>query len=752
MTSIKKLLYNLAVVSMTCSLLVSCSMEEPFKAGGEGTLSLTTDIRGNVVKTRAIAADELTALRNKCVVYIENNQGVIRKYKGLDNIPSEIKLRTGSYVAEAWSGDSVSASFDSKFYRGWQRFEMQEGANSLTLRCNIANVIVSVDPASLDVNLTDMKVTFSHSRGELVFDRTNIEAGAKGYFMMPNADKNLTYKVEGKKSSGEAYEKTGVIENVQRAHEYAMTITEEEAPVTEGGALIRLTIADIPVIEEEVEIFTAPAIRGVDFDIESQVVSKDHNFQDTRVYIRGYFGLGSVIMTVSDNFTDLQSGMNLTEGSVQTDLSAKGIRVERRTSTDAATSLESGVVTVDEMYVTFSKAFLDALADSDEEYKITFEATDARHNTTIASLRFANTENAEEHLAPVGLVDADVFANDMLAVRATRATLSANVFDPAAAQNYGIKYREQGASEWTAAYPASGARAKHTRATVIPYSVTVTGLNPGTTYEFIAFCDGFDGSDVQTFTTETPFASIPNGSFEDWSTYSASTLLGTKNVTLPWSVGDKEASFWGSGNEGSATANKTLTNKTTDMLNSGTYAVKLQSDEALSILAAGNIFIGHYVETDGTNGVLSLGREYNGTHPDKMTMWVNYRPATGVKVNKGEEANVPDGFAGGSDHGQIYVALTTAPVEIRTNPSKRKLFDAEGDETVLAYGQVTWTEAFGPDGQLQKIEIPFTYNERAKTKKPVYLVMVASASKYGDYFSGAKGSVIYLDDVELVYE
>jgi len=340
----------------------------------------------------------------------------------------------------------------------------------------------------------------------------------------------------------------------------------------------------------------------------------------------------------------------------------------------------------------------------------------------------------------------------MLAVRATRATLSANVFDSAIAQNYGIKYREQGASEWTAAYPASGARAKHTRATVIPYSVTVSGLKPGTTYEFIAFCDGFDGSDVQTFTTETPFASIPNGSFEDWSIYSASTMLGTKDVTLPWSVGDKEASFWGSGNEGSATANMTLTDKSTDMTHSGTYSARFASNTAFNIIAAGNIFIGHYVTTDGTNGILSLGREYNGTHPDKLTVWANYRPASGVSVKEGNEGFVPENFAGGTDHGQIYVALTTEPVEIRTNPKNRKLFDAENDETVLAYGQVTWTEAFGPDGQLQKIDIPFVYNDRAKTKKPKYLIMVASASKYGDYFSGAKGSVMYLDDVELVYE
>ncbi|MDE5849508.1 MAG: PCMD domain-containing protein, partial [Muribaculaceae bacterium] len=104
-----------------------------------------------------------------------------------------------------------------------------------------------------------------------------------------------------------------------------------------------------------------------------------------------------------------------------------------------------------------------------------------------------------------------------------------------------------------------------------------------------------------------------------------------------------------------------------------------------------------------------------------------------------------------TDHGQIYVALTTEEVEIRTNPKDRKLFESN-DPVVLAYGQVTWTGNFGPDGQLQEIEIPLEYNDRAKKAKPTHLVIVCSASKYGDYFSGSKNSVMYVDDFELIYE
>lgn len=743
-----------ALAFAALALFPSCAMDDPFAEGGEGTLSLTADIRGDVKKTRAVAEDELASLREKCVVYIENDKGLIRKFKGLDNLPAQITLRTGSYVAEAWSGDSVSASFSQKFYRGWQRFDINEGANSLTLRCNIANVLVSVDPASLDVSLDDLKVTFWHSRGELVFDESNIST-AKGYFMMPNADKDLSYKVEGKNSAtGAAYVKQGTIPNVQRAHEYCLSLSQNPSDVTEGGALIRLVIQDIPVIEETVEIFTAPSFTGDGFDIADQVVSLDRNFRDTRVQVRGYYGLASLTADFSENFQDLVSGQNLLEGSVITDLLAKGIRVEKVSSIDAAAAADGTQVPVDEVFVTFSKAFLDALPVSDSEYKVTFHAVDGLHKESSATLRIANDASAVEHMAPVSTVDAPDPQNDPMAILATKATLKANVNTPEAT-GFGVQYRRQGESAWLSAYPAAASQAAARRtarasSASSSYTVQLTGLTPGTTYEFRAFADGYDKGEIKTFTTESVFQ-IPNASFENWSTYSASTLFGTKSVVLPWSVGDKDASFWGSGNEGSATANITLTDKSTDMVHSGTYSARLATNSAVGVIAAGNIFVGTYVKTDGTNGVLSLGREYNGSHPSKLRVWMNYRPASGVTIKSGNESYVDDMVSGGTDQGQLYIALTDGPVDIRTNPSNRKLFNPD-DEQVLAYNQFTWKEAFGPDGQLQMFELPLIYNERANTKRPTHIVIVASASKFGDFFSGAKGSVFYFDDFELIYE
>lgn len=73
--------------------------------------------------------------------------------------------------------------------------------------------------------------------------------------------------------------------------------------------------------------------------------------------------------------------------------------------------------------------------------------------------------------------------------------------------------------------------------------------------------------------------------------------------------------------------------------------------------------------------------------------------------------------------------------KLEIKSSNQKLFNPD-DACILAYGQLTLTENFGPDGGLEKIEIPIEYYDRAKNHKPKYLVIVCSASKYGDYFSG----------------
>lgn len=760
-----------AAVGLMAAGGASCSMESPFGdvEKGMGALHLSTDIKGKTVTRAEIDVEEMKSLRERAVVYIErkntnsDRHDVIRKYMGLENIPGDIALSKGNtYLAEGWTGDSVSASFDAKFYRGKTEEFQVEDQTTVVLKLNIANVLVSFAPETFELGLSDLTMTVGHSRGELTFS-DSAEGGSTvhntGYFMMPSTDTSLSYTVSGKTASGETITREGVIENVQRAHQYQIRLKGNNNSEW-GSGLIRIEIEDIPVIEEEVEIFGRPIIQGVEFDLAEQVVGTPGSFDEKIVYVCGYNALSSVTVSGDKAPSAIKNLANhdLTNNDQEEAAAFEniGIHIDHVRKEDAATG-----VMLDEYTLYFRKSFFDGLPESGEEYVIELSAVDRNGKRADATMRIANTDSAVEVLAPVEVAPVPDAASDPMAVTGSEATLTGYLFN-ADAQDFGIAYRESGTSEWikVSAKDSGSAARRHlrslspmqmaTRAERVSFTVKLKGLKPATAYEYKAYCDDYMNESVRTFTTESPF-NIPNASFEEWSTYSAKTMLGTKTVTLPGAEGDKNLSCWGSGNEGAATASMTLTDKSTDMTHSGNYSARLESKSAMGVIAAGNIFVGSYVETDGTNGVLSLGREYNGSHPAKLRVWANYRPASGVKVKSGNEGYVPENFSGGKDHGQIYVALTTEPVEIRTNPKKLKVFDAVNDPTVLAYGEKTWTDNFGADGKLESVEIPIEYNSRALTQSPRYLIIVVSASKYGDYFSGAPGSVFYLDDFELVY-
>ena len=75
--------------------------------------------------------------------------------------------------------------------------------------------------------------------------------------------------------------------------------------------------------------------------------------------------------------------------------------------------------------------------------------------------------------------------------------------------------------------------------------------------------------------------------------------------------------------------------------------------------------------------------------------------------------------------------------------------DWETDPRVIAYGSLPNEQNVHSNGQWKEVNIPLVYRDLAK--KPTHLLIVFSASKYGDYFHGGKGSVLYVDDFSLEY-
>lgn len=738
MKSINKHIILLACAGMAAAGFQSCVSEEPF-GSEDGAVRVKMVINNDLTRAETDNID----LGATTVLYISNSKGLVRKYQGQANIPEKIELKGGHYLAEAWAGDSVSASFDKKFYQGSSEFDINGGDTEVTLRCGIANVVASINKQSAEsVGVDDLKITIGHTRGTLDFTKDNLDA--KGYFMMPNSDKNLTYTISGTNKDGNAFNVSGEIPEVKKGHEYILNISNNPTYDEIGGAFLLITIDDREIlVESEVTILGRPDIKGVGFDISKQLFAAKGEFKDATIKIKAFGGLKNLfvaseqweVLGLPSSEIDL---LNLTSSAAE-EMKAKGFESE------IIENKEKNTITA---YLYLKAAYLNSLNDGN--YEMNISATDTYGKSAQSTLRIGVGAGHEIIDDPV-VIDA-AGDGDLTLIGARSATLTGQVID--ATLTPSLEYRESGTDNWTSVSLeniASLKRKSMKKAEGQKFKVTLKNLKPGTRYEYRAATSAFT-SESQFFTTESEFT-FPNASMEEWSTYSAQTMLGKRNVVFPGS--GSAPTFWDSGNEGAATANKTITDKSTEMLHSGTYSVRLGSTSALGILAAGNIFIGDYVKTDGTNGVLSLGREYNGSHPSKLAVWVNYRPGV-VDVIEDKNKSFLDFVKNENDHGQIYIALTTAPIEIRTNPDKRKLFPTKsGDEDfdkIVAYGQITWKEAFGADGTLERVEIPFVYNANAKSTKPLYVIVVCCASKFGDFFSGSSKSVMYLDDFELVYE
>ena len=303
----------------------------------------------------------------------------------------------------------------------------------------------------------------------------------------------------------------------------------------------------------------------------------------------------------------------------------------------------------------------------------------------------------------------------------SRATVSGKV---QSGKTPNVEYRKDSETLWNTVASSNISISGNT------FTATLTGLSAATKYKYRVGTDGNMGEE-QSFTTvaATP---LENGSMEEWSQEG--------KQYNPWASGDD--SFWGTGNPGAAAFIGNLTTPTDESV-SGKAAL-LETKNAIIKLGAGNIFTGDFA-LDGLNGLLHFGRPFS-SFPTALRLYYKYTPATINMI--GDDVGDLANLKGETDICQIYIALSdkSEPYEIRNNPKNRQLFDPN-DENIIAYGEFTSSETVT---SYKKLEIPLEY--RATGRTPKYIIIVASSSKYGDYYIGGVGSKLWLDEMELVYD
>ena len=102
---------------------------------------------------------------------------------------------------------------------------------------------------------------------------------------------------------------------------------------------------------------------------------------------------------------------------------------------------------------------------------------------------------------------------------------------------------------------------------------------------------------------------------------------------------------------------------------------------------------------------------------------------------------------GQMDQCQILVFLTDWDKQFRVNTNIKQFVDLENDPGIIALGQLNSSRI---DDDYVSFTLPLVY--RSNTRIPKYIVVAGASSRYGDYFTGGRGSVLLIDEFELIYD
>lgn len=287
----------------------------------------------------------------------------------------------------------------------------------------------------------------------------------------------------------------------------------------------------------------------------------------------------------------------------------------------------------------------------------------------------------------------------------------------------GVEYKKAEETEWTQARDISVAG--------VGITARLSGLAPGTAYE----CRVRDGEEVSAsmpFQTAKP-VQPDNLNFDSWH-------AGGK-VWNPWAEGGTRV--WDSANK--ATASFTGSATTPDegyvaVSGPGKKACRMESSFAVVKFAAGSVFTGEFVKLQGLGAELSWGIPFTGK-PVSLKGYAAYKSTAITDTDTAHSA-----LMGQPDTGHILIALTDWAEPFHVVSSTNTYVDFDNDPAIIAYGRYALPES--TSGYVS-FDLPLEYRS---SRTPKYLVIVASSSALGDYFTGGRGSTLWVDELELVYD
>ena len=708
---------NRSIRYITLTLLavlsaLSCTRKETgwLLSRGEGLLTLEFGFDPSLtVSTRAGEDDGDMTFK---VEVIDFQSGVIVKtvedHHTLQDAP--ISLREGRYIVRASNGTDVDAAFGAPYYEGRDTVEIVEGTGtSSVITCALANVRVTVsfsDAVRDNFSKYPVTVTNELPGGSLTY--AGETAASAGYF---KATGTLVWSITLTNNDGVEYPPlTRAIDNVRPRDSYNIhfDIDGSGSAEPQGGTALRIVVDDSVNEQEHLLDISLNKAPEPTVSEASGVSLEDVLRAPQGAGLLGLFNVkaeaGFKRVTLTHKSEEVAAlgipySVSLLEPSA-------GVREAASAAGLTWTDFREGDTRFD---LDMRRLFSETLPIG--TYEWAFNILDQQSQYVSVAVTVKVVPDVE-----VSTVRVNPWARSAY-VHARYNTES----EPA---GMGFQWRTAG-GEWN---DFQGSLTKDGTA----FSARITGLEPQTEYEVRAVTAAEQSDDnILTFTTEAA-EQLPNFNFDSW----------YKNGKEWYANTDLETGyFWDSGNKGANTLSEINPTSPEETFVVSGKAARLESKYVIIAFAGGNIYSGSFGAVSGLGASINFGRPYT-CRPSALHGWYSYAPK---EINRTKAPY--DYMKGDMDVAKIYVALTdwSAPFVVNTNDGT--FFDVN-DPSVIAYGELE--DGTGTGGEYKEFTIDLEY--RDLERKPTHVLVVATASKYADYFTGGEGSLMYIDEFEFVFE
>ena len=722
------------VFSMHLLLLVllvsSCSRrQETFYEPGKGGVRI--DLTTELPATRA----ELDTVANPLnvddfKVEIINSKGVIFKrwntyaeYKSGENAAFHMNAG-GPYTLRATYGDSLASGWSAWFFKGEATFTVPaQDVVSVSAVCRMANIKVAVAYGEdMTTDYKEYKTTVTSRRGSLVFDMAHKDEA--GY--MP-ADP-LTVDVELTDHDGKKwYFRNSAQVQAAPGDFITLSLNTKAEPEQELG--LSLTVdygtndVEIPVDISTALPTEAPSISSLEgFDAETGALPS---------FIEGTMPEAAAVNFTWDARTTLAScRLKVTSSYFDEYDLPKNVDLCAVEGNQGELLRQYGIEFPD-----FSKGLTGQQAGIEFEQFAQNLAYNADAAANTHTFEITVTDNKGKSVSRTVTV-APAQASKSVTVQpagmwARRAYISLSTDGDA--QKLGVQYQKRGSSAWTDPQTEDVLVDGGTK------TLTVLGLEPGTSYTFRAVYNKYQsGATEEVFTTEVE-QQVGNAGFEEWTTekFEFKYIATSKSINWyrPWTA--QTDAWWDSNSK------KTLPgyystvgdqNKKNfpcvayiendaheDSRSAMVYTVRVQDYQFGDIVQAGELFVG---TADDSGNHKSDGHAFEN-RPSAVSFAYKYQPY-------GDE---------------------TYRVEIVVKAEDGTVIGSAVD---MQGGSSSWDDR----------KVTINYTDVTKKAASIYLSFKASSADTPGYNSGVSitvannqgysncniGSILYVDSVKLIYE